>query len=309
MKRRVWFAAKIILTIGLLLVVLRQVDLATLGKILLSLGVLPLGAAIVLTVASVGVSCWRWRRVLHYLGVRPSLSSLFADTLVGATYNLILPTSVGGDVARAVRCGRRIALADRAWASVAFERVVGLLSLVLVSCVGLLGTFSEDQRQILIAAVVMAICLAAGLAFAPAPLRLAARVDRLGAARLGESLERLAQAFAGPLARPAARLETFAWSLAYQFVALSILLVAGLGWAETDLVRAVYFGVPIALVASMIPITVGGLGLRESLFVVVLEPFGVSAERALALSFVWLASNVLVGLMGLVPLLTDRSRV
>ena len=44
-------------------------------------------------------------------------------------------------------------------------------------------------------------------------------------------------------------------------------------------------------------------------FVVVLEPFGVSAERALALSFVWLASNVLVGLMGLVPLLTDRSRV
>jgi len=308
MRRRVWFAAKIILTIGLLLVVLRQVDLATLGKILSSLGILPLGAAIVLTVASVGVSCWRWHRVLHYLGLRASLSSLFADTLVGATYNLILPTSVGGDVARAVRCGRRTETADHAWASVAFERVMGLLSLVLVSCVGLLATFSEDQRQILIAAVIMAVCLAAGLAFAPAPLRLAARVDRLGAARLGESLERLAQAFAGPLARPAARLETFAWSLVYQFVALSILLVAGLGWTETDLVRAVYFGVPIALVASMIPITVGGLGLRESLFVVVLEPFGVSAERALALSFVWLASNVLVGLMGLVPLLTDRSR-
>jgi uncharacterized membrane protein YbhN (UPF0104 family) len=246
--------------------------------------------------------------VLHYLGVKVSLSSLFADTLVGTTYNLILPTSVGGDVARAVRCGRRIEVADRAWASVAFERVMGLLSLVLVSCVGLLGTFSKDQLQILIAAGVMAVCLAAGLAFAPTPLRLAARVGRLGTKRLGDSLERLAQAFAGPLARPAARLETFAWSLAYQLVALTILLVAGLGWAEADLARAVYFGVPIALVASMIPITVGGLGLRESLFVVVLEPFGVSAERALALSFVWLASNVLVGLMGLVPLLADRSR-
>jgi uncharacterized membrane protein YbhN (UPF0104 family) len=308
MKRHVWFAVKTTLTIGLLLVVLRQVDLAMLGEILLSLGIVPLTAAVALTVASVGVSCWRWSRVLHYLGVRASLSSLFADTLVGATYNLILPTSVGGDVARAVRCGRRIELADRAWASVVFERVMGLLSLVLVSCVGLLGTFSKDQRQILIAAGVMAICLAAGLAFAPAPLRLAARVGRLGTKRLGDSLERLAQAFAGPLARPAARLETFAWSLAYQFVALTILLVAGLGWAEADLARAVYFGVPIALVASMIPITVGGLGLRESLFVVVLEPFGVSAERALALSFVWLASNVLVGLLGLVPLLTDRSR-
>ncbi len=308
MKRRVWFAVKIFLTMGLLLVVLRQVDLSTLGEILLSLGLGPLAAAVALTVASVGISCWRWSRVLHYLDVSDSLPDLFADTLVGATYNLILPTSVGGDVARAIRCGRRIGGAHRAWASVAFERMMGLLSLVLVSCVGLLGTFSEDQRQILVAAVVMAVCLAAGLAFAPAPLRLAARVDRLGAKRLGESLERLALAFAGPLARPAARLETFAWSLAYQFVALTILLVAGLGWAEADLARAVYFGVPIALVASMIPVTVGGLGLRESLFVVVLAPFGVSAERALALSFVWLASNVLVGLMGLVPLLMSRSR-
>ena len=121
MKRRVWFALKIILTIGLLLVVLRQVDLSALGEILSGLGVAPVAAAAALTIVSVAVSCWRWSRVLHYLGVETSLRGLFADTLIGALYNLILPTSVGGDVARAVRCGRRIQQADSAWASVAFK--------------------------------------------------------------------------------------------------------------------------------------------------------------------------------------------
>ena len=183
-----------------------------------------------------------------------------------------------------------------------YERVMGLLSLVLVSCVGLLSTFSDDLNHLFLAAALMAVALAATLAFAPAPLRLAARISRLGARRLGEALLRIAQAFAGPLARPAARLETFGWSLLYQFVALSILLAAALPWGEPEILRAVYLGVPIALVASMIPVTIGGLGLRETLFVVVLQPFGLSADRAFALSLVWLAANVVVGLVGLVPM-------
>jgi uncharacterized membrane protein YbhN (UPF0104 family) len=184
---------------------------------------------------------------------------------------------------------------------------MGLLSLVLVSCVGLLLTFTDDRRQVLIAAASLAAALAAGLAFAPAPLRLAARIQHLGAVRVGAALERIARAFAGPLARPAARLETFAWSLLYQFVALSILLAAGLGWNQPGLAAAVYFGVPIALVAAMVPVTIGGLGLRESLFIVVLQPFGVPADRAFALSIIWLAANVLVGLVGLIPALRRRA--
>ena len=303
MKRRLWFLLKGLLTVGLLILVLTRVDL---GRLPEALGATPpsaVAAALGLTFASVLVSSWRWKRVLRYLGEDAALGEVFGDTLVGTTYNLILPTSVGGDVARAYRCGKRIRQPDNAWASVVYERVMGLLSLVLVSCVGLWGTFSPGLQQLLAAATVMALLLAATLAFAPAPLRLAARVSRLGAHRLGEALQRIAEAFAGPLARPAARLETFGWSLVYQFVALSILFAAALPWGEPEIVRAVYLGVPIALVASMIPITIGGLGLRESLFVVVLQPFGLSADRAFALSLVWLAANVLVAVAGLVPML------
>jgi len=308
MRRFWWVAVKILLTAGLLLVVLHQVDVRSLPATMSGMGVGAVTIAVVFTAGAVVVAAARWHRVLRYLDERVTLRSLVADTLVGTTYNLILPTSIGGDVARAYRCGKRARQADRAWASVIYERVMGLLSLVLVSCVGILSTFSPGQQQLLVAAFGMAVALALGIAFAPAPFRLASRISRLGAKRAGESLQRLANAFAGPLARPAARVETFGWSLLYQLVALSVLISAASSWDQPGIYHAIYLGVPIALVASTVPITIGGLGLRESLFVAVLQPFGVPADRAFALSMVWLASNLLVGVAGLVPLLAGERR-
>jgi uncharacterized membrane protein YbhN (UPF0104 family) len=306
MKRSAWVALKVLVTAALLVVLLTRVDLASVGATLGTLSPLAIVAALVLTLAAVAVSAWRWRRVLAYLGEDVPFVPLFGDTLVGTTYNLLLPTSVGGDVARGIRSARRVADREHAWASVLFERVMGLLSLVLVSSVGLLYGLTQTLVPILVAAILMALVLGTGLAIAPAPLRLAARVSAWGAKGLGHFLERLAGAFAGPLARPGARLETFGWSLAYQFVALTILIPIGWAWDTPDLVRAVYLGVPIALVASTLPISLGGHGLRESLFVVVLGPFGLSAERAFALSLVWLAANLFVGLVGLVVMAVER---
>lgn len=306
MKRALWVAFKVLVTAALLAVIATRVDLrgvlATLGELGLGVAV----ASVLLTLAAMAVSAWRWRRVLAYLGEDVPFLALLSDTLVGTTYNLLLPTSVGGDVARGLRSAGRVKDKEHAWASVMFERVMGLLSLALVSMVGLMYGLTQALVPLLVAALVLAAGLAAALAFAPAPLRLAARASRWGARNLGDFLERLASAFAGPLARPAPRLETFAWSLAYQVVALTILVPVGWQWGTPDLLRAIYLGVPIALVASTLPVSLGGHGLRESLFVVVLGPFGVSAERALALSLVWLAANLFVGLLGLVVMLTER---
>ena len=306
MRRSLWVAFKVGVTAALVVVLLTRVDLRSVGATLSSLSPAWIGLALLLTMGSVSVSAWRWHRVLAYLGEGVPFLLLLGDTLVGTTYNLLLPTSIGGDVARGLRSAKRVTDPGHAWASVLFERVMGLLSLVLVSTAGLLYGLTQALVPILVAALVMAVGLAVGLAFAPAPLRLAARVSASGAKGLGEFLERLAAAFAGPLARPAPRLETFGWSLAYQLVALTILVPVGWAWGTPDLLRAVYLGVPIALVASTLPVSLGGHGLRESLFVFVLHPFGLSAEQAFALSLVWLAANLVVGLAGLVVMVVEK---
>jgi glycosyltransferase 2 family protein len=306
MRQRVWWVAKVLFTAVLVWFVLGKVDLRAIGTTLGGMGPGAMVAALVLTVASVVVSAWRWHRVLRQLGLRVPMSGLVADNLVGTAYNLLLPTSVGGDVARSIRLGRRIGDPELAWASVVFERVVGLFALALVSAAGLAYTLSPKTRPILFLAIGMAIGLGAVLVLAPVPLALAARFGGRVSGRFAEFFARMGQAFAGPLSGTRARLETLGWSLVYQLVALSVLIGPGIGWHEPHLLEAVYLGVPIALIGATAPVTIGGLGLRESLFVVVLEPFGIASGRAFGLSLVWLASNLVVGGLGLLVLLGGR---
>jgi uncharacterized membrane protein YbhN (UPF0104 family) len=302
----VGLSIKTLLTLGLGAFVLGKVELGTLWPILQDMGLGVALGTLALTVGSALVSAWRWHRVLVYLGQRVPVMLLFGDTLVGTTYNLFLPTSVGGDVARSLRCARRIRDPELAWASVMFERLVGLIGLALVSLLGLGCSVSTGTRPLLLVTLGLTIGLIALLLFAPVPLFWAARLGARISERFASLVDGLGRSFAGPLSRTLARVETLGWSLVYQAVALSVLLLPALGWHEPRLWEAVYLGVPIALIGAMAPVTVGGLGLRESLFVVVLEPFGVSAERALALALVWLGSNLIVGLLGGLVLLWGR---
>jgi len=298
MRRPVTLALKLLVTVALLAAVLLRVDLGGVARALRSLSAGAIAAALALTALSVLVSAWRWHRVLAHLGERVS-----PWALVGTTYYLLLPTSVGGDVARALRASRRVRDAEHAWASVGFERLLGLFSLVLVSAVGLLRGLTGATAPVLAAAAGMAAVLAALVVGAPVPLRLAARLGERRAAPLSARLRRVADAWGGALARPAPRLETLAWSVLYQVVALTILVPVAAAWSVPNLVAALYLGVPVALVAATLPVSLGGHGLRESLFVVVLVPFGLEADQAFALSLVWLASNLAVGLAGLTVLL------
>lgn len=307
LKQRLWLLVKVLTTGALLWYVARGLDFAALGRVLGSLSPVTVALAVLLTYAAGVLSALRWQRVLHYLGADTPLRAIVGDTLVGTTYNLLLPTSIGGDVARAVRASRRIEQKSDAWASVMFERVMGLFSLALFSCFGAFTVASgESGRQLLIASVVATVVLFVALVLAPAPLRLAARIKNLGARSLGGALEQMATSLAGPLSRPAPRLETFFWSVAYQVVSLGILAVAGLDWDEPGLYAGVFLGIPIALVGTALPITIGGFGLRESLFVAVLGLFGVGAERAFALSIIWLASNLVLALTGAAVMATER---
>lgn len=305
-RRGLGFALKVCVTVALLAFVLWRVDLAGVGGALALLGAQGAASALALTVLALVLGALRWRRALAWLGEDVPLRLLLADSLVGMTYNVLLPTSVGGDVVRGLRAAGRVRQAEHAWSSVVFERLLGLFALILLSTIGLFAAPTEATRQLRWLALLGAGGVAVGLLVAPLPLRVAAWAARAGAAQLSEILERTAGALGGPLARVLPRLEMLGWSLLYQLVALSILWFAGLGWHEPGLLRAVFLGVPIALVAAVVPPSVGGLGVREQLFVVVLAPFGLGAERALALSFVWLACNLTLALGGGIVLLVER---
>lgn len=69
---------------------------------------------------------------------------------------------------------------------------------------------------------------------------------------------------------------------------------------ETVTFRVMAIGVPLVILASSLPITIGGLGIREGAAVLLFTQFGVQGSSALGASLLLFAINILIpGLCGL----------
>jgi uncharacterized membrane protein YbhN (UPF0104 family) len=254
----------------------------------------------VITVVQVSVSVVRWWRMLRRLGERVSFGALYGDVLVGLTYNMFLPTTVGGDVVRALRCGRRVTRAHRAWSSSIFERIAGLLAMAASGAIGAavgLGASTQMPTGVRVAAVALTAVLLVAFFAAAAPFRFVVRrFEKRLPAR--DDLEGIVSDLEGPLATAGARVEALGWSVLYQALGILFVIVGARGLGDTSHVLAIVVGVPVVHILSMIPVTIGGFGLREGLFVEVLGALGVSRVVAYGLAAQWLASCVLFALAG-----------
>jgi hypothetical protein len=61
---------------------------------------------------------------------------------------------------------------------------------------------------------------------------------------------------------------------------------------------AVLAFVPAVAIAQVLPISVGGFGLREGLLVLLLKPLGVSTGQAVAVGLLWYAMVLIASLAG-----------
>jgi uncharacterized membrane protein YbhN (UPF0104 family) len=261
-------------------------------------------AIVVLTFLFPVIAALRWKRALRYTGAKQRWSQLLADVLVSCTYNMLLPTQIGGDVVRAMRCARRLDKPHQAWSSTIFERLVGVVGLVLLAVPGLIMAPGNVREIGVVVGVIAAVSIAFVLG-AHAPFRIGARLLVSRAPKIAGAGEEIAADLSGPLSKLSARLEMVAWSTLYQFVGIGILVVVVFDWGEPALVWSILGAIPLALVLTLLPVSIAGLGLRESLFVVLLGRFGMSSDRALSLAVVWLASALLLAFGGGVVMLLE----
>ena len=82
------------------------------------------------------------------------------------------------------------------------------------------------------------------------------------------------------------------------------LLARGLG---VNLGLGIWFSVvPLIALAMVLPISINGVGLREGGMALLLSPWGVAREQAIAVGLLWLLATVVTGLTGGVLFLLDR---
>ncbi len=272
-----------------------------------------------------GVSAARWQILGHMLGLVGRWRDYLSHYFVGMFFNLVLPTSVGGDVVRAwylVQQGRgardegpvkneeknsfsprapRPSPLFAAFLSVLADRLNGLAVLIAVACVAALCCPTPLPGWILgIVAGMAAACLL-GLAVLPLLPWLRRRMP------LPRRLTPLLDGAELCLRDKSGLVGVTLLSLVVQLanVVLAWLVGVGLGLQVPPL----YYGVLIPLVSilTLLPISLNGMGLREAGTVLLLAPLNVSSASAVTLSLLLFAVYAAASLLGGVVYLLGRS--
>lgn len=243
-----------------------------------------------------GLGVGKWRLFVN--AARGGLGRLDATLCysAGLFANLCLPSIVGGDLLRMGLAGTLTRRPEAAlWGGV-MDRATDLLALaLLVTGGGLLarGAIEGWLGQVLsVAVAVLAglLLLLLPFAFRQPLVRWPRQVRR----RVGRGLVGVRQLWR----RPGAAARGLALSLTIQsgFVLLNAWLGRSVG-IEVNL--AVWFLVwPLAKIASLMPISLGGLAVREASLAALLLPFGVPAARSVVCSLLWQTVLIAGGLLG-----------
>lgn len=298
--------AQAIITIGLIAYLLRSIDWTTLllllGRARWALVLLSIG----LTLAIHLINVVRWR----YLLQRQTIS--YGRVLVcygaGLFSNNFLPTGIGGDGVRVALLSRDLPL-SYALFSVGFDRTISLLALSALLVPGLWfglppgfqlhrwGTFLAPAWGGVVSVVVLVSVIAGGyaglLVWRKFP-KLRRAIDS-SCSRFSDSVGRLRRT-----SNQWPRLMFGGYMLScishVCLVAVHWLLFQALG-LDVSLGSAIWL-VLIASVSSLLPITVNGLGLQESIYVVVLGFYGVSPLAALGIGLLARMVMLVCSLLG-----------
>jgi uncharacterized membrane protein YbhN (UPF0104 family) len=246
-------------------------------------------AALALLCVTQLVSTLRWQIIARALGFERPFRQLVGMYFIGMYFNLLLPTSVGGDVVRAwyLDGGSKRRLA--AFASVFLDRLSGLLVLLGMACVALLASPLDLPTWVSL----FVWGAAGGSLVALAALPLLAGHGAKGATRR----ERLRATLAA-LRSPRVLLVTTLLSLWVQAASVVIVWLVGLSIGAPVDGTYYWIMVPMVSLLTMLPVSVNGIGVRDWGMKLFLAPLGVREGTALTLAFLWFAVSAVASLMG-----------
>lgn len=243
------------------------------------------GVGLYLLVMAIG--SLRWQLLAEPLGFQHPLRDYLSFTFIGMFFGLFLP-SIGSDFVRGWYLDGNSGRRGAALVSVLLDRVVGLAVLLGIACLALLYV-PIDLPGWLSGLVWTALVLGVGGGLA-IPWLARYAPDFLK----GSTLDRLL----GLYKRPARLAGALVLSLGLQVG--HVLVVWLIGQAIQVPVPLVCYGlvVPLVSLATLLPISVNGIGVRDASMVWLLAPWGVSAGQALLLVFLWFLSFTVAGVCG-----------
>lgn len=302
--RRRWLVAQALVSIGLLVLLMRRLDLAAFRALFLRLPAWFYLISLAVILAGQVAYAWRWRVLLVAAGVRVPFGTVIRQYFIGTCASNFFPSTVGGDLTRIYYLGRDHGF-RQVTASVVLDRMLGIGLLSFGASVAMwsalpaspvLGAARLAVTAVALASLVLLILTAAGTG------GLAERIGWLGPAAVGfaQRLHRLRSEMAAAVRSPAVIAQAAVVVLGYFFaVAAMYVLYISLLTGHAPSFWMTFAIVSATSVLSNIPVSLNGVGLREQLHAALLMPIGVPAEVAVSISLLLFGHVLIASVIGL----------
>jgi len=289
-------AVKAAVTLSLLAWLLHRIDLAPLLARLGSLDAMLTIASVVLMMAQLLLTGWRWSAIARMIGAPITRDATIRLTLIGQFFNQTLPSAIGGDAVRAWLAQREGLPLGKAVSSVFADRVVALLLLVALVGATLPAFYTRvpaPEMRASVTALVAATAAGVALLLAGGP-HLSRLLQRT---RWTRAVGALADDLRLVLTARGAAAVIASAIVVHLGVVSSVWLVARALAIEVSLLDCLVLVPPIVLITTL-PISIAGWGVRESAAVIGFGFIGVAPVDAVALSVVFGLVQIAIGLPG-----------
>jgi glycosyltransferase 2 family protein len=296
LTRSFWVRA--LLTVAVLVLLATRIDLRETAQTLKRLDLRLAAVVLALVAADRAVMIWRWIILLRARGAPITTSGAASIYLVSSFVGGY--TALAGDAARAYSLSRRTEQGSEAVASVAVDRLLGLLSILVIALIGIAvagARMAENSVAVFAAVAIVLVLGAAAVLYADRWIRVAIPGE-WHETRPGGRVLRLADALGAYRGHRSAIVAVSLLSIGVQL--LRVLQAYLLGVAIGINVPFSYYllFMPAGLVALMMPISLAGFGAPQGLIVWLLQPRGVPQPDALALSTLIVLSGIVANLPG-----------
>lgn len=244
---------------------------------------------------------WRWHYLLRHTGSSIPLGAVTRINFVSTFFGIFLPAAVGVEAFRIYGLSRETSDLGLSFSSVLVDRILGLITLALLVLIGL--TVAPEGITSAVApwawaALITLIGFSAGLAHPPSRERVHRMLPRALVDRVRDRLRSLYACFDLFREKPGVIAWALVLAMGLQVFRIGIAVAAALAIGlEVPLLYFLAF-VPIINFLGMIPVSLGGLGVREAAFVFFFGTVGVGSEAAFTMSILIYVAAILSALPG-----------
>lgn len=255
--------------------------------------------AVLIVLSTVVILAKRLQLIFAAEEVKIGLGVTCNLTFIGIFFNNFLPTSVGGDIVKAMCASRITGHPVKSVTSVLMDRIFGLFTFILIPSVSLFFVREMNPKvQIVIYSFLTFSIFCFVLLFNRSVARQFHFVERLlDRVRLGSKARQIYDGLHNFRNHKGVIVRAMLLSVAGQCISLLgvYLLGVALG-APRETLPYFFLLIPVVHLISMLP-SLNGLGIREVAYVYFLKSH-IGTEKAAAIGILWLAVLIFMSLIG-----------